>query len=299
MNWLFYSLLAPAIFAINVLVDKYILEKEVSDYQGMPIYTSIMAAIFGILLWFMTGFPLLNSRDALLIMLTGMLTLWGAAFYFKALSNQEASNIIILFQTGPILTLILAYLFLRNTITNSQLIGFFIILLATVGVSLNTKKSNFKLSPAFFLILFANLFWSFAAVIAKFVLEYSSFSRVISFESFGIALGGLILYILFPSFSKAFKKTQKNIRKVALLVILTNEGVYLVGRFITFLAISLGPVALVGVIGGTQVFAGILLGYFLTLIAPKIFQENISGKGLFKKITIGMFVFLGLWLIKG
>lgn len=299
MNWLFFALLSPAIFAINVLIDKYILEKEIKDYQSMPIYSSIMAFVFGVLLWFITGFPIISFQDTILVLLTGMLTLWGAAFYFKALADHESSKIMILFQTQPIITLILSYLFLNDTISPSQLLGFFIILVATIGVSLEKNKTKFKISSVFILILFANFFWAIASVVFKFVVNQSSFIKLVSYESLGMALGGLVLYSFFPSFKKAFKKTQKSLRKIILAVILTNEGLYSVGRFIAYLAISLGPVALVNVVGGTQVFYGILFGLILTQIAPKIFQENITKVDLTKKIILAILVFIGLYLVKG
>lgn len=298
MNWLLFALLAPAIFAVNVLVDKYILEKEIKDYQSMPIYSSIMALLFGVILLVITGFPILSYQDTLFVLLTGMLTLWGAAFYFRALSNHESSKIMILFQTQPVITLVLAYLFLKETISISQLIGFFVILIATVGVSLDMKQTKFKLSQAFFLILLANLFWAIAAVLFKFIVESSSFIKLISYEALGIALGGLVLYIFFPSTRKAFKKTQKGLRKLVLAIILANEGAFTIGKFFYYLAISLGSVALVNVMGGAQVFFGILFGYLLTLIAPKIFQENISREGLSKKLSMAFLVLIGLWLVQ-
>lgn len=298
MNWLFFALLAPLIYAVVVDIDKYILEKQIPDYRGVPIYSAIMAAIFGSFLWIITGFPLLSFQDTFLVVFTGMLTLWGSAFYFKALSSHEASNITILFQTQPVITLILSFLFLKDAITGSQLLGFFLILLATTGISLSKEQVKFKLSSAFILILLANIFWAIASVVFKYVSESSSFSKMISFESWGIALGGLILYIFFPTYSEAFKRTQKKVRRVALALILFNEGGFLVGRFFTYLAISIGPVALVSVIGGTQVFFSILFGFFLTLIAPKIFKENISKVGLSKKIIMSSLILAGLWLVQ-
>src|SRR3990167_11444305 len=111
MNWLFYALLAPAIYAVVVYVDKYILEKQIRDYRGMPIYGAIAAPLFGVLLSIITGFPILDFKNTLLILFTGILTIFGAATYFKALSNDEASKITILFQLTPVMVLIMSYLF--------------------------------------------------------------------------------------------------------------------------------------------------------------------------------------------
>lgn len=298
MNWLFFALSSSATYSIVNFIDKYILEKEVRDYRSLPIYSSIISIFFGVLLWIITGFPVLSFQDTILIMFTGMLTIWGAAFYFKVLSDNETSKVIILFQLTSLITLILASVFLKEVITSIQLVGFFLILLATLGISLDKRQKQLKLSSAFALILLADLFWALSYVVFKYVSSANSFSKIISFESWGLALGGLILYVLFPSFSKAFKKTQNKVRKFALVLILFNEGVFLIAKLLMFLAISIGPVALVNVVGGTQVFFGIAFGFILTLIAPKIFQENITRDGLAKKISMATLVLIGLWLVQ-
>lgn len=298
MNWLFFAILAPFIFALSVDIDKYILEKEISDYKGMPIYSAIVAPIFGVLLWIFTGFPILSFQDTILIIFTGMLTIWGLASYFKALLSDEASKITILFQITPVMTLIMSYLFLKDGLTFNQLVGFALIFLATVGVSFNKKETGFNLSSTFFLILLTDFLWALAYVLFKFVVDGSSFSKVVSYESFGIGIGGLVLYLLFPSIKEAFLKTNKKIAKRVLVLVFMNEGLFVLARLFTYLAISLGPVALVTVVGGTQVFIAIMYGWVLTLIAPKIFKEDISKKGLTKKISMAMLVLIGLWFVQ-
>lgn len=298
MNWLLFALLAPAIYAAVVFVDKYILVKEVKDYQAMPIYSSIIATVTGSIIWILTGFPLLSFQDTLIILLTGILTIFAAAFYFRALSDGEVSKITILFQLTPIMTLILAYFFLGESMTIYQLFGFILILIATIGVSLNKGQKNFKLSSTFGLILISDLFWALALVLFKFVTETNSFAKIVSFEGWGIGLGGMILYQFFPSVKKAFLKTNKKLKKRVLGIIFINESFYLLGRLLTYFAISLAPVALVSVVGGTQIFFAILCGFILTIVAPKIFQEDISSEGLFKKIVLGGLVLFGLWLVR-
>lgn len=299
MNWLFFALLSPLFFAIVVDIDKYILEKHVDDYRGMPIYGSIVALIFGIVLWIIGGFPVLSLRDTLLIIFTGMLTIWGNAIYFKALSTDEASKLTILFQMTPIIALILSFLFLKETISFNQFIGFLLILFATIGISYNKKDLKINFSSTFILILFTDFLWAISYVLFKFIVDTNSFYKIISYESFGIALGGLVLYTYFPSIRNAFLKTNKKIGKTVLKFVFFNEGLYVFGRLLNYFAISLGPVGLISVVGGTQVFFAIGLGWILTLSAPKIFRENISREGLYKKISMAILVLAGLWFIQG
>lgn len=245
MNWLFFALLAPAVYAIVVFVDKYILEKEVTDYLGMPIYSAVIAAVFGILIWIGTGFPSLGLRDSILIILTGILTVFGLATYFKALSMDEASKITILFQMTPVLTLIMAYFLIGDKISLQQFFGFMLILASTIGISLNQSLKKLHLSNIFFLILLTDFMWASAFVIFKFVIEANSFIKVISYEGLGMGVGGFILYHFFPSIKRSFNRTNKQVRRRVLCFIAINEGVFLISRLLTYLAISKGPVALV------------------------------------------------------
>lgn len=299
MNWLFFALLAPAVYAIVVFIDKYILEKEITDYRGMPIYSAAVAAIFGSAIWVVTGFPFLALTDTLLVILTGILTIWGVALYFKALSDNEASKLTFLFQMTPIITLILAYFFLGDKISSRQIFGFLLVLISTLGISVYKGLRKIHLSNAFLLILLTDFLWASAYTLFKFVADTNSFNKIISYESWGIGLGGLILYFLFPSIKKAFVNTNRRIKKRVFGLIIINEGFFLASRLLTYLAISMGPVALVNVVGGTQVLFAILYGLILTLIAPKIFQEDITKGGLSKKIVLASLVLLGLWLVQG
>lgn len=297
MNWLFVALLAPAIYTVVNFIDKYIVEKHVKDSRGMPIYGTIMGFAMGMIFWVYTGFPIIGFRDTMLALLTGALTIWGAALYFKAISNENASKIIILFQMTPMMVLLLSSMFLHDTISIKQFIGFIIILSAALAVSNEGKKQSFKLSSAFWLILAVDFFWSITAILAKFTIEANSFQSVLAFESWGIGLGGIILYLFFPSIRNAFHKNLRTIKKHILGVMFLNEGIFVLAKTLTFFAYSLGPTALVSVIGSSTVFYGILYGWILTLIAPKIFKEDISKSGLLRKLILSIILLIGIILV--
>jgi len=297
MNWLFFALLAPATVSIVVFVDKYLLEKEVKDYRGMPLYGAIMAFIFGTLFWVANSFPTLTPRDTILILVTGLLTTFGSAFYFRVIASEEASNVLILIQLSPIIVLILSVVFLREAITAQQLIGFFLILAGTIGVTLKKQNLALHFSPPFLFMLLAAFCWASSSVLFKFVIDTNSFVKVVSYESWGMAIGGLILYVALPSIRNAFNHTNRSISKKALAVIFINEGVFVASRLFTFLALVTGAVTLVTVLGSTSVFFGILYGLLLMLIAPKIFRESTNRKELVKKLIFAAIVFIGIMLI--
>ncbi len=297
INWVIFALLAPVIYTGVNFVDKYIVEKEVKDYRGMPIYGTIMGFIMGTIFWILTGFPTLNLFDTSILLLTGAITIWAAALYFKAISMEDTSKIILLFQMTPILVLIMSYIFLDERISIQQLSGFILILGAVVGVSDNIKRGAFQLSKAFWLVLVVDFMWAISAILIKFSINENSFSQVLSYESWGLGLGGLLLYIFFPGIRNSFNYSIKTVRKSALVIMFGNEGLFVFGKSLQFFAYSLGNAALVSIIGSTQVFIGIIVGIVLTIFVPQIIKENITKKVLIKKLILAGVMFIGLVLI--
>jgi drug/metabolite transporter (DMT)-like permease len=296
-SWIFFALLSPLMFTGINFIDKYIVEREVPDTRAMPIYSSIMAFIAGTVLWVITGFPVLPADMVFILMVTGAMTLFGAALYFNAMGMEEASRIIVLIQMQPVFVLVLSILFLNETITPEQFVGFVLILGAAVAISLNREGGGFKLSRAFFLILLCDVIWSSSVVLFKAIVTETSFNDVLAYESWGLAVGGIILYVLFPNIRRAFHHSISNISRRGLGVLFVGETLFLIAKLINFLAVSLGPVALVSVLGSTQVFFGVLLGAVLTTFAPAVFQEDISRRNLTRKAVLALVLFGGILLV--
>lgn len=297
MRWIVPALLAPAVYTVVNFIDKYIVSKEVKDYRGMPIYGTIMGFIVGTIFWIITGFPLLPLKDALIVFATGTLTIWGAALYFKAISLEDASKLILLFQSTPIFTLILAFLLLGEKISLLQFGGFILILTAIFAVSMEKGKTEIRVSETFWLIVLVNIMWALGGVLIKFAIGVNSFTKILSYESWGLGIGGALLYLIFPGTRNAFNESIRTVRKKALAIMFLNELIFVIAKSITFFAYSIGTASLVSVVGSTQVFFGIVYGYLLTVFAPKIIKEDISKKELLKKIASAMVLLMGLWMV--
>lgn len=298
MNWVLIALLAPAIYTLNNFIDKYLVSDRIKDYRAITIYTAIVGIFGGTAFWLLTGMPILSPYDSIIVLITGILTICGLPIYFKALSEEETTTIIILFQSIPVFALILGFFILGETISPIQIIGFLLILSATTLATLKkTKGERFKISSVFFYVLIFNFLWALAGVLIKLAINANSFKQILPYESWGIGIGGLALFILFPGIRSAFLKSIKKLKKPTIGVLFGNEIVFLIGKVTTFLAYSLGPVALVSVLGGTQVFFGLLYGTTLTFLFPKLFKEDLSRRTLVKKAALGVLVIIGILLI--
>lgn len=298
MNWLILALLSPAIYTVINFTDKYLVSSVVKDYRAMPIYTTIVGFIAGFFFWIVTGFPTLGFRDGIIITFTGMLTIWAALLYFQALSEEETTTVIIFFQMLPVFSLILSYFILGELITIKQFIGFIFILSAAIGVSLKrTKKKKVHIAKSLLLITMFNIMWAVAGVLVKFTINANSFSTILSYESWGIGIGGLILFLFYKPVKKAFLENIKTVKKRTLSILFINEFVFVIAKSLSFLAYSLGPVALVSVLGSSQVFYGILYGFILALVFPRVFKEEGDRTNLLRKIVLSIVLFIGIVLV--
>jgi uncharacterized membrane protein len=296
-NWLIFALLSPLVFSIVNFGDKFIIEGHIRDVWAMPIYSGIIAFITGCVLFVLTGFPTLPPRDLLLVMATGGLTSIGAALYFAAIGRDETSKVIVLIQMQPVIVLVLSILFLNETISGQQLVGFVLILTAAVAISLNRDGGGFQLSRTFWLILLVDLIWSSSVVLFKFVSGENNFAALLPYESWGLALGDLILYLFVPTIRRAFHANIKHVSRRALGYLAVNETIFVAAKLLTLTAVVLGPVALVSVLGSTQVFFGVVLGVILTTLAPTIFKEDISRQNLARKAVLALVMFGGIVLV--
>lgn len=296
MNWVFLALLASFIYSVNVFLDKYLIESRFPDYRALPIFTAILALPVFIILWiFGAGF--LNFYDSLFVILSGAFTVWAFSLYLEALIKEEASIVIILIQLVPVIVLTLSYSILGETINPKQQTGFVLLFISSILVSIKKEKGSFKFSKALLFILAADILWALPYIFIKYVSTSITFPSLIAYESFGVFIGGLSLYFVIKRIKKAFIETVRKIKKPVLGLVFLNESLFLGGKSLTYLAVTLGPAALVSILGSAQIFIGILFGVALTLIMPRIFKEDLARKSLLKKAFLGILAFVGVILV--
>jgi transporter family protein len=296
MSWIFYALLAPAVYSVINFTDKYIVEKELKDYSVVPIFSGIVAIIFGTAFWFVSGMPLLSLRDGALIMTSGVLSVFSYLVYLKALTEEETSNVTIFFQVTPVMVLILSWIFLHEAVSIKQYIGFFIILFVSLAMSYK-PGTGFKISKPFWYIMIWDFCLAVSVIIVKFVVEQASFIKIFSYESWGVALGSLLLFVVSRRIRIIFWKTLGTIPSRAISILVFNECMFIFSKALTFFSFTLGPAVLVNVLEGTQVFYAVVYAIILMQIFPKVFKEDVSREGLTKKIVSACIMFLGIWLV--
>ncbi|MBI4150475.1 EamA family transporter [Candidatus Woesearchaeota archaeon] len=134
-EWLMYSILALIVFGFwgffPKLAGNYISPKSVMLYEVLG------AIIIGMGVLFLVNFkPETHPYGILFGILTGIAATLGSLFYIFAVRYKQVSIVVTMTALYPVITILLAFLFLNESITIRQGIGMVFALIAIVLFSL-------------------------------------------------------------------------------------------------------------------------------------------------------------------
>lgn len=293
MDWFYLALLAPLLYAVVVLFDDSLLRFV---YKS-PYIGTIAAGFFGVLPLVAALFRPVSIPAGLagLALLSGFLTITYYFFYFKGLEVESPSVVVALFNLAPATIPIFAHFLVHENLQTAQLVGFAIILLASIGISaVDIKK--FKFSRALLPILIAVACMDAVSIITKYVYQNVDFFPAYMYFSAGMGIGGLTFLLINWTGNKKNLADIGKIFKKVLPFFLVAELVNLAAEFTLNLAISRGPVSLVKAVEGVQPMFMLLLALLLYPFAPKFFREAEEG-GIAKKFVLMAVAVVGLVII--
>ncbi|MGC8901450.1 MAG: EamA family transporter, partial [bacterium] len=295
MSWILFAIIANVLFAVSNLFDKFLIEKRVREPLALSVLGGWIDFLFAMGIILIHGFSITSSLQMTILLISGVFVELALIPYFKALSLEDASRISPLFQSMPVFVLLLSYIFLREALTLRQLLGFLLILIGSIIVSIQkTDAGGFKIRKVFLWVLLASLLWALPAVMFKFVIVNQNFWDALACEFFGVTIGATILFFLY---SKRVIAQIKEIKAGTWSILNINEFIYIVGRMSNFYAIKLGPVSLVAVLGGTIPLFVFLFGLVLSIWFPDIIKEDITIASIITKLSAIALVACGLWFI--
>ena len=295
MSWFYLALLAPFLYAIVNLIDDNLLRFV---YKG-PYLAAAASGIFGTLplisLFFIDWTPITIAQTALML-LAGFLTAVYYFFYFKSLAVESPSVVIAMLGLVPATLPILAYFLLDERLTSTQLIGFIVVLIASLALAM-TEVKKFKFSAALLPVLIVVTILDTTSLLTKYVYDQAAFYPAFMVFSIGLGLGG-IYFALIMFFDKRkhdlsiFKRSIHKLFVIFVVVELLAVG----AEFTSSLAVSRGAVSLVRVVEGIQPMYLLLIALLLHPLSPKHFREATEGQ-LVKKFGLMIVISSGLVLI--
>lgn len=307
MTWFWFALLAPALFALSNHIDKYLLHKgkRTSDMNlTLLVLYSTFIGVFVAPIALIVGvdpFEGLTTFQIVVIVVNGLLNVAGLLAYLRALEKDHASTVVPLFQLIPVFVLVLSYVFLGETLTLSQFIGFCIVLSGSMLLTaeyehLGEKKFKIK-KDVFGLMMLANLLAALNYVIYKWVVVESAFFPIMFWEYIGMILFGVVLLVVFKKYRNAVVQIFWKKNRSLLGINGTNELLYVGATLSVRYAAIFVPIALVNVVNGFQPVFILLFGWLFTKYIPGFISEDISRHHMIQKIIAIVIIVSGGVLI--
>lgn len=293
MFWLLFSVLASVFTAVSNIIDKFIVSKLVKNPIVSVIFLIVIGLISGIVIYIFHGVSYLSLPNILLSFIIGIAYVIQAVLYFKAIKIEEISKVMILFNLVPIFTLTFATIFLGEIFAPLTYLGIFLLV---IGATLISSKKSIGISSgkAFWYIILATILISMTTVIIKYLLRFTDFWTIFSYEKIGMIFTLIpIIYFGFPDLVSSIKKHGKKV----IGFITLSEFIALVGMLFFTIATSLGYVSLVNAVSSIQPFFVLLFAIILSIFYPRILKEEIEKKTIVLKILAIVLMFIGILLI--
>lgn len=304
MNWFTIALLAPFLWALVNIADKYLITKYAKGARGsggLILFSSLIGIFISIgIAIFTPGLFQIPLLDKSILVLTGILTVVWVILYLKALEMEDVSSVVPWFLAQPIFGYILAFFFLGENLTERQIMGGLIILFGLLIVSIDfsqgIKKRKFKWRPALYMAT-ASFILAVIGVIFKYVTIVDRFWVSSFWEYVGMGLSGIFIYIFILKYRREFTYMNKEGGLRIITLNFLSEITTNIGNVLANFAILLAPVTMVYLVGSFQPAMLLVLTIAGTYIFPKIVNENLNRKVLVPKIIAIIITIIGSFLL--
>ena len=297
---------AATSFAITNHIDKYLISRAVKNADSralIVISTLIAGAIMSIIYAFVCNFQFaFDFQSIALLLFNSVLYVAALIFYFKSLSRDDPTIIVVMFQLIPVFMLFLSPLFLENqTITPWQLFGGVLVTLAALFITYEPSKRRFskKRLATLAMMTFVSLAYAIWYIIERYVNETHDFNQTIMWSNITMFIVGVFIVIFLKSFRKSFNKMIKTNGAKVMGMNFINEVLNSVGGILSTLAGTMASVALVSFVSqSVQQFAVMIIGVLIAKLFPKTHKSKLPRSDFIKRIIAIIICVIGLGFIE-
>ncbi|MCW1930631.1 MAG: EamA family transporter [Candidatus Kerfeldbacteria bacterium] len=296
--WIVLTFVAALLWATTNYIDKLLLSRlHVQTGPSILILFSSVIAFFSVplLFFFAPGIEVAMHTSTLLLASIGVLYALGLYFYFLALQYDDTSTIIPFFQLAPVITVILAYIFLHQHLGSQNIIAIIIVIVGGLLLSVDTRVGIRFRKEVVIYMLIASLCFAIGSVIFRGLATEDNFWNSWFWEQVGLAIFGIILLCI-PGYRRTFVASMRSaFRSVSFLTINgVNETITLIGNGCIRFASLLAPVGIVAVLSNAiQPVIVFIFGIALTLFFPHLIKENVEKKQLLHKVCAIIIMVIG------
>lgn len=292
--FIWIAVIAYLLFALNGVVDKFLLTKAVRHPVAYAFYIGITGPLTFVLAPF--GLQAVGPTDLLIAIVGGACFVF--ALYFLYVATQQTSISRLLPVEGgfvPVFALILAYLLLGERLIQSQVLAFVFLVSGAILIAFRKEPSGWHPQALGNSILAAFLF-ALSFTLTKYIFDETNFVSGLIWTRLGFFAVSLGFLIPKKSRSYIFKAPQETTAGNKVLYYGARVSGGLAGLLQNY-AISLGSVTIVNALQGTQYAFLLVLTILLSKYYPKILKEHIGGPILLQKLLAMVLITLGLVIL--
>lgn len=298
--WILFAFSGPVLWAVSTHIDKYLVDRYFrnSDTAVLMVFTALIGVVMlPFIVFFHPEALRLKTGDIAVTSASGILYMGAMLFYLRAIQSAEASVVAPLFQASTLFTLVLAYIFLGETLSWTEGLGAALILFGALMLSLDPKLGRHRFRTRLVvLMLLATFVLALSSVVFKYFAIRDEFWSTTFWIYVGEALFGAAILAIGHYRRQFFALFRKNPGAV-IAINGANELINLGGSLGVRFASLLAPVALVSAISSTSVLFVFAIGVVLTLCFPGLGREDLSPKVLLQKGAAAFLVAAGVALI--
>ncbi|MBN2454427.1 DMT family transporter [Candidatus Woesearchaeota archaeon] len=296
MEWLLLALLWPLMGAVVNIFEKVIRTNYLKDSLVISMMWGLSVFIILLLHPFINvvSLPFMSALAAIGV---GALSLFAFIPYYYALSFEEISRVVPMWQVSSVFVVFGAALLLGETLTGPQYVALALIFTGTFLLALKRTNTFFRITPAVSFVMFGGFIYAIVHILLKFTIAANNPLAFTFWIYVGHLLAAVLLYMK---------------RRVRRRVYLAFRRITLKGAVVVMLALTLGPVvtitltlamqggtaSVVNVIGNTKSFFVLLYSTLLSLWFPHVLKENIKPYVLYKKISAIALILAGVAILQ-
>jgi drug/metabolite transporter (DMT)-like permease len=304
MQWFFVALIAPFLWSIVNHADKYLLSKyfKRGGVGALMLFSTLFGLVVLPIAFFMASdVLLLDPKSITLLIVASIANALAITLYLRALQEEETSVVVPIFQLVPFFSYILSYFILGEKLELVQMLGGILILFGAIAITIDFKylaSRNFKLKLRLLVSMMASsALFALYVVLFKSVAVEEGYWLSTFWEYVGLVIVGVFIWIFNQKARGEFIATLKSNSAPIIGVNVGSEILTIAGNMITNFAALAIPVTMVLLASAYQPVFVLIQGVLLTLLFPKIAEEDISKTALTIKITAIVIVVIGSYIL--
>lgn len=293
LPWLFFALLAPFLFGVVNLLDKFLTQRfspvSLNVFAGLSTGVVLLALPF-------VGLDV-PAGIALLSFLAGALWFLAGFPYFQAVRIEEVSRVVPLWQLAVPMTVVFSLVFLGERLSSTSYAALVLIFCGAFLISVKSIRDTLRLTPAFWLMVLAAALVTAASLITKWLYSSAGFWQIQLLLLAGNFIAAATAFAVFGKLRNGclgeFKKAGSGLKSLMLSRMLIEVAGYVIFN----VAILTGSVSLSMVLEGLTGFFVFVSATLISAWWPALFREELDRKTLLTKAVAIAMIMAGLFLL--